>query len=119
MRAMRRLAAYAALAVFALRALLPSGYMPDLTALASTGHLGFIVCTAAHGDAPAAPQKTVQDECPFGMALGQGFVPPAAPSVRVQFAAERAIGAVPHAAGPPAVAQGPPLGQRGPPILLT
>ena len=114
---MRRLAAQAALVFFALRALLPSGYMPDLKALAAAGHLEFVLCTAAPHDAPAAPQKSTKNECPFATALANGFVAPASPPVPVQFASEHAASVLPHAFGPPATAQGPPLGQRGPPVL--
>jgi hypothetical protein len=116
---MRRFAVRAALVVFALRALLPSGYMPDVAALATAGHFEFVVCTAAQGDAPSAPQspKPGHDECPFGMALAKTFVAPASPPVPAQFASIE-VAAVPHHAdGPPAVAQGPPFGQRGPPVL--
>jgi hypothetical protein len=116
---MRRFAVSAALVVFALRALLPSGYMPDVAALASAGHLEFVLCTAAHEDAPSAPQspKPRHDECPFGIALAKTYIAPALPPVPAQFASVDVAALLHHADGPPAAAHGPPFGQRGPPVL--
>jgi hypothetical protein len=106
------------LLLFALRALLPPGYMPDLAALGA-GSIEMVVC-AAHADASPVPQspKPLHDECPFGMALAKAFVAPAALPVPAQFAATPLAIASRSADGPPAAAQGPPVGQRGPPVLL-
>lgn len=115
MPAMRRLFAHVALALFALRALVPAGYMPNLGALAG-GTLDIVLCTAHGGDAPAAPQKTPRDECPFGMALAKSFVAPSASALPACIEPADAVAAAPALAEllPPPV--GPPLGSRAPPL---
>lgn len=75
-------------ALFALRALLPLGFMPDLAA-ASAGELEITLCTAygpstqtvdATGspsrDGPAEPGRARGKDCPFFMALSKSIALP-------------------------------------------
>lgn len=124
----RRFAAQLTLALFALRALVPVGYMPDLAA-AGDGQVRIVICTGYGSKsilvdetgAPADDRGTSQPghgDCPFGTASGAAFLAPEpalAPLHPVL-----AQGFLPPAGAqsltPPA--QGPPLGQRAPPIRL-
>jgi hypothetical protein len=117
MPAMRRSFAHLLLALFALRALVPAGYMPDLGALGD-GALEIVLCTAHGGDKPAAPHKSPRDDCPFGMALAKSFVAPSAPALPVGAQPAEAIIAAPVLAVFPLPQVGPPLGSRAPPVLL-
>jgi len=121
---MRRLLARATLVLFALRALVPVGFMPDLDALGA-GHLDIVLCTAHGGvtlppDAdgiPARPHKSPGADCPFGMALAKSFVAPISPALPQPLAAADAGTHADPASGLRPPAQGPPLGPRAPPFL--
>lgn len=110
--------------LFLLRAIVPAGFMPDLSALAD-GRLTVVVCTASGpqtieldantepaNETPAIP--SAGDFCPFGFTTQQALAVLAS-VVEV---------AIPHAADTPAIttssgsradAVGPPLGSRAPP----
>lgn len=126
---LRSLAARLTLALFALRALVPVGYMPDLGA-ARDGQVRVVLCTGYGSksvlvDESGAPVED-QDEakhgaagdCPFGAA-------PAAALIGAEPAAALAIPDLKQASLAPGdasvllpPAQGPPLGQRAPPVRL-
>lgn len=117
------------LAVFILRALIPAGYMADLSAL-SQGHIQISICTAdgvrsitldadgrvvdEGGSQPGAAEK-----CPFGAVLAKSAVPP--PDLTAGLPAYSRLAGFPppsdhFALKPPAL--GPPIGPRAPPHLL-
>ena len=124
-----RFAAYAALLLFALRAVVPVGYMPDLGALRD-GQVQIIICTGTGTQALLVDQSghPVEDggaadhagasDCAFAISTATALaLPSAVPSLSLPLAAGRT--ARTSEAGtsfPPA--QGPPLGPRAPPILL-
>ena len=121
--AMRRVLARATIVLFALRALVPVGFMPDLDTLGA-GHLDIVLCTG-HGpvsltlDAngvPAKPHRSPGADCPFGMALGKGFVAPAAPALPYAIVAAGTTARTDAARGLRPPSQGPPLGSRAPPV---
>jgi hypothetical protein len=116
MRIMRRCLVRITLALFALRALVPAGYMPDLGAL-DAGHLEIVLCSA-HGDAPSPPQHMPRDDCPFGMVLVKGFVAPVLPVLLLPAAAIDVAFLDNKPAGLRPPSHGPPLGSRAPPALL-
>ena len=116
------------LVLFALRALVPVGFMPDLGALGH-GQVQIVICTGDgtrsllvdEAGKPLADQDSHKAhhaaDCPFSMASAKAFLLPA-PVVAAGYPdVER--GFLPPARAeavlPPA--QGPPLGQRGPPVL--
>lgn len=118
---MNRIFARATLAFFVLRALLPTGFMPDLGAL-SAGQIELVICTA-HGDAAApvnlpdgAPHKSPGADCPFGMAVAKLFVAPVVPAAYA--IAAPTDGGTPHVVVSTLLPsqQGPPLGSRAPPL---
>ena len=118
------------LVLFALRALLPVGFMPDL-GLLKQGGFQIVLCTAqgpatvtvdADGN-PQTPDGTPADaafakDCPFGTAFGKAFALPAVVAALPLLAAADAVLArfLPLDLRPPA--QGPPLGSRAPPTRL-
>ncbi|MPY75766.1 MAG: DUF2946 domain-containing protein [Alphaproteobacteria bacterium] len=128
----RRFAAQLTLALFALRALVPVGYMPDFgtnRATAADGQVRIVICTGFGSKSilvdeagnPAADQDDSQPghgDCPFGTASGAAFLTPEPAMAPVH--AGLAKGFVPPAGAQalPPPAQGPPLGQRAPPIRL-
>ena len=123
MRTMPRRLARLTIVLFALRALLPAGFMPDLGALGA-GHLDLVLCTAQpsapaapDSEVPVAPQKPPGADCPFGMALVKSFVAPIVPALPQRLA--RADLVMPAQTGAELVppSQGPPLGSRAPPVL--
>jgi hypothetical protein len=124
MRAMRRILAHLTIALFALRALLPAGFMPDLNAL-GTGHLDLVLCTAQPGAlavpdsrAPVAPQKSSPGaHCPFGMALVKSFVAPIIPALPQRLARADLVVRAQTVAELLPPSHGPPLGSRAPPVL--
>lgn len=111
------------LLAFALRALVPVGYMPDLAAL-SKGTLQVVICTAngsetvlldAGGKTHKKTNSHADQPCAFSglhaAALTASVAEPAKPAIevsRLKFAFEALL--------PPARA-GPALGSRGPPTL--
>jgi Protein of unknown function (DUF2946) len=124
-----RITAYAVLMLFALRAAVPVGYMPDLGALRD-GQVQIVICTgtgtqallvdqSGHPveDGGAADQAGASD-CAFAISTASALaLPSAVPLLSLPVAAGRT--ARTSEAGisfPPA--QGPPLGPRAPPILL-
>jgi len=121
---MRRLLARATIILFALRALVPAGFMPDLGALGA-GHLDIMLCTAPGdvpvardpGEIPAAPHKSPGADCPFGVALVKSFVAPVASALPPRVARVDVVTHTEFAAGFPPPSQGPPLGSRAPPVL--
>ena len=124
----RSFAAQLTLALFALRALVPVGYMPDFAA-AADGQVRIVICTGFGSKSilvdeagnPVADQDDSQPgygDCPFGTASGAAFLTPEPAVAPVH--AGLAKGFVPPAGAQalPPPAQGPPLGQRAPPIRL-
>jgi hypothetical protein len=122
MRVMRGSIFRLTLVLFALRALLPTGFMPDLGAIGH-GAIELVLCTAG-SDAPVqpareggggSPQKSAGFDCPFGTVLAKVFVAPVAVVADATPAAYDLP--VPRRAAdltPPL--QGPPLGSRAPPL---
>jgi len=126
-----RVAARLTLLLFALRALLPVGYMPDVRAL-ERGQVQIVICTGygaksllvdeagqpVEGQGAGKAQHDGAADCPFGMASAKAFLAAAAaPTLDLPVLGD---GFLPPAGAlallPPA--QGPPLGQRAPPVLL-
>ncbi|SMF76313.1 hypothetical protein SAMN06265365_13237 [Tistlia consotensis] len=122
--------AWLVLAVFALRATVPLGYMPDLSALGE-GHFQIVVCTGAgiqtlevdengqpiEADHPGRPAKSAAD-CPFATAITKALALPDSLPLPADLG-QRAEAFFPQPAPallPPA--QGPPLGSRAPPAHL-
>jgi hypothetical protein len=123
MRAMRRVLVHLTIALFALRALVPAGFMPDLGALGA-GHLDLVLCTAQGGTlavpdsgAPVAPQKPPGADCPFGTALAKSVVAPIVPALPQRLARADLVMPAQTAAELLPPSQGPPLGSRAPPVL--
>jgi hypothetical protein len=126
-----RFAARLALLFFALRAVMPVGYMPDLGAL-KHGQVRIVICTGSGTQALLVDEagQPVRDaaghsrphaaagDCAFGIATVQALALPDAPAT---IARSAVIAALPiagegHALRP--LAQGPPVGPRAPPSLL-
>jgi hypothetical protein len=124
-RTPRRLFSAALIAFFALRALVPLGFMPDVAALGE-GRFELVICTSSGeklvqtvdlGGAPNGPVKSILDDCPFHTALGNAFAAPDTIPAAVIFTASAAdFDPLSHALLPPAL--GPPLGSRAPPARL-
>lgn len=123
-----RLSVCLALFLFALRSLVPPGFMPDPDALRS-GHFDMTFCTAqgavnvpvdlsaSHGK--SGMPATAAADCPFGLAGNHTFVPPApAPALLVLVLAERILYRFGGSILPFRHASGPPLGSRAPPASL-
>ncbi|WP_287813108.1 DUF2946 family protein [Achromobacter sp.] len=111
-----------------LRALVPTGYMPDARAL-HDGRLEVTFCSAA-GDLTTVKIALSSDgksggghssadtgaQCPFGL-LAHVTPAPAAQTAPLAPAVSRAAPFPPaHVAAPVQPAQGPPLGSRAPPL---
>ena len=128
-RPVRRFMARLTLFLFALRALVAAGYMPDLGALGH-GQVQIVICAGDgtrsllvdEAGRPLADQGSGEThhvaDCPFSMASAKAFMPPA-PAVFPGFPGIDK-GVFPPGGDQilPPSAEGPPLGQRGPPILL-
>lgn len=128
----RRGLARLALVLFALRALLPVGFMPDI-GLLKQGGFQIVLCTAQGPtaitvDADGAPidrdggqdpaDAAFAKDCPFGTAFAKAFDVPAAIAtavLSVPTASATATSRVFHLRPP---SHGPPLGSRAPPVLL-
>lgn len=121
----------AALLLFALRAFIPVGFMPDPAAL-QAGRLEIVICTPSGlqtvaVDAAAKPvdpegggtqDKSAATECPFQAPMAKAVVVPEpmlVPMPRPQ-APEALLAASDQLPAPPA--RGPPLGSRAPPARL-
>jgi hypothetical protein len=124
-----RIAARLALLLFALRAMLPVGYMPDLGAL-KEGQVQIVICTgtgtqALFVDASGQPIDHESDpgegyggaaDCAFAAAMAKAVAQPPVLAVLVPLPA---VG-LPSSAETPALqasSEGPPLGPRAPPVL--
>lgn len=119
------------LIAFALRALLPIGFMPDLHAL-QDGRFEIVLCTAdgAHlltvgsdgqpidPDSSKDPKSQSSQDCPFGIAFAKALIVPVSASAMSALIMRDVVLPSPSdlALLPPA--QGPPLGSRAPPIHL-
>ncbi|MBB1624712.1 DUF2946 family protein [Achromobacter sp. UMC71] len=111
------------LALFALKALVPQGFMPaaqqgTLIQLCSAAGTIWVAGPAKHGDAPDERHAAQAAACPMGAMLAALALPPS-PAPRL---ASSAVMAHPLAArAPPPVAEGflrgPPLGARAPPFV--
>jgi hypothetical protein len=126
----RRCVARLILVLFALRAVVPVGYMPDLGAL-EHGQVRIVVCTGAgfksllvdEAGQPVDAQESGKSQhagadCPFGTAAAKALLAPTlvvalAPPAYEQHFRHPGSGV---ALLPPA--QGPPLGPRAPPTVL-
>jgi hypothetical protein len=118
------------LILFALRAVVPVGYMPDLGAL-EHGQVRIVVCTGAgfksllvdEAGRPVDAQESGTSQhagadCPFGTAAAKAFLAPTLVAALALPTYEQHI-LLPGsgvALLPPA--QGPPLGPRAPPTVL-
>jgi hypothetical protein len=108
------------LVVFALRALVPPGYMPELSAL-SKGVLKVVICTASgtktvDADEPDHPNPAPHHDQPCAFAGLVAFDVPQLEPVAVQNAVARSAGLIaPLAVSLPPARAGPILGSRGPP----
>ncbi len=111
------------LALFALKALVPQGFMPaaqqgTLIQLCSAAGTIWVAGPARHSDAPDERHAAQAAACPMGAMLAALALPPSpAPAL-----ASSAVMAHPLAArAPPPVAEGflrgPPLGARAPPFV--
>lgn len=106
------------LVLFALRAMVPSGFMLDVNP-EQGNHFGMVLCTGtitvSHGD-HIDPQQT-SSLCPFDLVTSQAFLIPA---LSLDSAPTRIHTTLAHANAPvmPASMQGPPLGARAPPSRL-
>ncbi|MEQ1669948.1 MAG: DUF2946 family protein [Hyphomicrobium sp.] len=108
---------------FALRALIPVGYMPDF-ASAANGSFKVVICTAAGTQtvylnldgSPPTPQHTSNDgdQCAFSGIATVTLPEVAADAIRWSSNASTAV-AVQRESLPP-IRAGPVLGSRGPPI---
>lgn len=127
------------LSMLALRALIPTGFMPQAEAL-SQGRFVMTICLGAGGmktvlvDADGSPvedgasgSSSTRDDpslhleqCPFGMLAAMAVLPTAAPVVvsLLRIAIETAGYVARQLALPPLPAQGPPLGSQAPPSIL-
>ena len=124
-----RVMARLTLLVFALRALVPVGFMPDLGALGH-GQVQIVLCTGDgtrsllvdEAGRPLADQGSGKvhhaADCPFSMASAKAFLPPAPAAGLAAAPVEQGFLPPGSDQTAPTRAQGPPLGQRGPPILL-
>lgn len=118
-----------AVLLFAVRAIVPVGYMPDLGALRD-GQVQIVICTGtgtqallvdAAGqplDQERAPDHADAADCSFATATATAVaLPVTAPALaRPAFASGAHSGGESVALLPPV--QGPPLGSRAPPALL-
>lgn len=117
------------LLLFALRAIVPVGFMPDLGALGH-GEVKIVICTgdgtrallvdeAGQPLADQNPHKAHHAaDCPFSMASAKTFLLPALVAAIGRPAVEQRFLPPGGAESVPPPAHGPPLGQRGPPVLL-
>ena len=122
------------LVLFALRALLPTGFMPDLDLL-KQGAFQIVLCTAQGPVSVAVdddgkpldhdadhgghdPADAFAKDCPFGTAYAKAFDVPVAMAAAVPYvpASVSPPGPQPLDLRPPP--QGPPLGSRAPPLRL-
>lgn len=131
--------AHLLLVLFALRAIIPVGYMPDPSAL-QDGRFEIVVCTpaglktitvspdAAGPDTAGADQDAAEDgaaddltatECPFQTVIAQALVLPDRVGIALSWASAGAppVGPEPVSALRP-VLLGSPLGPRAPPISV-
>ena len=122
----RRGVAWLCLAVFGLRALLPTGFMPDLRAL-EAGQVEIVLCGAGGGftvpvdedgfPLPESGKSTSKaTDCPFGLALSKYFLSGYAETPPPFHYAPAALIALPTGSWA-ILPSGPPLGSRAPPLL--
>jgi len=125
-----RFAARLTLLLFALRAAVPVGYMPDLGAL-QEGEVQIVICTGSGtqtlmvntagqpvdigGD---VSKHGAAGDCAFGMVAGKIFVLPALLDGATDHGSSRTFPQPVSIAASTPPAQGPPLGSRAPPVLL-
>ena len=125
---LKSLAAQLTLALFALRALLPVGYMPDVGA-AADGQVRIVLCTGFGSktvlvDAAGKPVEDADtdtpghDDCPFGTATASAFLPPTPAVAPVRTVSAQDFLAPGESRAMPPPAQGPPVGPRAPPLRL-
>ena len=126
---LRSLAARLTLALFALRALVPVGYMPDLGA-ARDGQVRVVLCTGYgsksvlvdESGAPVEDQGEAKrggaGDCPFGAAPAAALIAPDPAAALAFYDLRQAFLSPDDASASLPLAQGPPLGQRAPPIRL-
>jgi hypothetical protein len=126
----RRCIARLILVLFALRAVVPVGYMPDLGAL-EHGQVRIVVCTGAgfksllvdeagrpvDAQEPGTSQHAGAD-CPFGTAAAKAFLAPTLVAAHEPPAVEQSVFHPGSGVALLPPAQGPPLGPRAPPTLL-
>lgn len=127
----RRAVAWLALFLFALHAVLPTGYMLDTESLRD-GRYEVVICTGAGlqsvvldtsgnriaPDGPATPGSDGTLKCPFATVAGKALAVPEQPVPLTAHAVRSVPGVLPPALVLPASVVRLPLGSRAPPILL-
>ena len=115
---------------FVCRAMIPVGYMPDLSGT-SNSTFSVTLCTVsggtstllldldAHSDHSSSNDHFDHQDCPFGIVMSQVAMPSQAPPALAGNIAHRPV-FLSHRnqAHPPLPALGPPLGSRAPPSNL-
>lgn len=123
-----RFVAGVTLAFFLFRALIPTGFMPNVEALGE-GRLELVICTSSgehvvqvidlgSPDNDAPNKKSADSDCPYSLALAKAFTVPGTVAIAWEFLARAPHGMAPAARFllPPSL--GPPLGSRAPPQHL-
>ena len=126
-----RLVARLTLLLFVLRAMVPTGYMPDLQALADGG-VEIVICTpsgietirVAPDGQPIGPSEkedngqSATPECPFHAAFAHAFTLPVLAPLTTITGLASANPSPTSEDVPLPPANGPPLGSRAPPLTL-
>ncbi len=112
-----------------LRAVLPSGYMPDLRA-ASKGELSLTLCNA-YGElrsirislkdkqeSPPTHDGISAFNCPFAVLAAQALLPPSGPVLAAPVRTTLTQAFLPYRSHAIVPAAGPPLGSRAPPAFV-
>ena len=117
------------LVLFALRAIIPVGYMPDPAAL-QDGRFEIVVCTPTglktvtvlpdragpDGTDDGAADGPTAPDCPFQTVIAKAMVLPDQLGVPLRWIpVSRPVAVAPASAAPEALLLGPPLGPRAPP----
>lgn len=115
---------------FLYRAVIPMGYMPDVSG-GRDGKFSISLCTTGGGASallmdwdgqsgqPSPGDHFDNQSCPFGIVVSQAVMPSQEPPALVGNVAHHPV-SLPHRnqAQPPLPALGPPLGSRAPPSFL-
>ncbi|MFV9474046.1 DUF2946 family protein [Advenella sp. RU8] len=121
---------YLCLALFALRSLIPVGYMPNMQALGQ-GKIEIIICTPAGSQSTfvsieTSPHQQIPDNahdgmlsCPFSVINAQGMLA-GSPDLGVEAfnLPELVVPSLSHSQVNNVRHSGPPLGSRAPPVAI-